>query len=505
MELRLLAGNLLETQCDVLAVTCFGDPAKDATVKAINAALGGLVLDAATAESFEGKSLQTLGLHTGGKLPAKRILVVGLGNKHDFSSPQFRDVTACIAAQSNKVGAVHVACLLPSLGSKRDEKALQHATEGVYLGGYKFDRYLTSEDSKKKPSVQTISFFTEPKAHKLNASATRLAAALIERGTVVARAINTARNYVNEPAAVITPTALAHEAEALAKKHKSLTVTVLNEENCAELGMGMFLAVGQGSDQESRFIHIKYTPEKKPKKKIALIGKGVTFDSGGYSLKPSAGMEDMKVDMSGAAAVIAAMDAIATLGSEHEVHAVAACCENLVSGKAYKLGDILKSMDGTTVEINNTDAEGRLTLGDAITYARTKIEPDEMFDFATLTGACMVALGPYTAGVMSDNEPLTRGWLAAAERSGEDMWRLPLNPRLREQLKSPVADMRNTGDRFGGAITAALFLKVFAKNTPYVHVDIAGPASVSSARPATPKGGTGFAVATILEYVTTKS
>ena len=505
MELRLLVGNLLETQCDVLAVTCFGDPAKDATVKALNTALGGLVLEAAIAESFDGKSLQTLSLHTGGKLPAKRLLVVGLGNKHDFSSPQFRDITACIAAHGNKVGAVHVACLLPSLGGKRDEKALQHAAEGVYLGGYKFDRYLTSEDSKKKPSVQTISFFTELKAHKLNASATKLAAGLIERGTVVARAINTARNYINEPAAVITPTALAQEALALAKKHTSLTVTVLNEKKCAELGMGMFLAVGQGSDQESQFIHITYTPEKKPKKKIALIGKGVTFDSGGYSLKPSAGMEDMKVDMSGAAAVIASMDAIATLGSEHEVHAVAACCENLVSGKAYKLGDILKSMDGTTVEINNTDAEGRLTLGDAITYTRTKIAPDEMFDFATLTGACMVALGPYTAGVMSDNEPLARGWLAAAERSGEDMWRLPLNPRLREQLKSPIADMRNTGDRFGGAITAALFLKVFAKDTPYVQVDIAGPASVGSSRPATPKGGTGFAVATILEYVTTKS
>ena len=160
-----------------------------------------------------------------------------------------------------------------------------------------------------------------------------------------------------------------------------------------------------------------------------------------------------------------------------EVHALAACCENLVSGRAYKLGDVLKSMDGTTVEINNTDAEGRLTLGDAITYARTKIQPDEMFDFATLTGACMVALGPYTAGVMSDHEALVRNWLAAADRTGEDMWRLPLTARLREQLKSPIADMRNTGDRFGGAITAGLFLKTFAKDTPWVHVDIAGPAS----------------------------
>jgi leucyl aminopeptidase len=215
-------------------------------------------------------------------------------------------------------------------------------------------------------------------------------------------------------------------------------------------------------------------------------------------------MEDMKVDMSGAAAVISAMDAIATIGCDHEIHAVAACCENLVSGRAYKLGDVLTSMDGTTVEINNTDAEGRLTLGDAITYARKKIQPDEMFDFATLTGACMVALGPYTAGVMSDNESLLKGWMLTAERAGEDMWRLPLNNRLREQLKSSIADMRNTGDRFGGAITAGLFLKTFAKDTPWVHVDIAGPASVSSARPSQPKGGTGFAVATIVEYATNR-
>jgi leucyl aminopeptidase len=213
-------------------------------------------------------------------------------------------------------------------------------------------------------------------------------------------------------------------------------------------------------------------------------------------------MEDMKVDMSGAAAVISSIDAIATLGADVEVHAVAACCENLVSGHAYKLGDVLTSMDGTTVEINNTDAEGRLTLGDAITYVRTKIQPDEMFDFATLTGACMVALGPYTAGVMSDHEALLKTWMNASERTGEDMWRLPLNGRLREQLKSPIADMRNTGDRFGGAITAGLFLKTFAKDTPWVHVDIAGPASVSSARPSQPKGGTGFAVATMVEYAT---
>src|SRR5262249_2734965 len=211
-----------------------------------------------------------------------------------------------------------------------------------------------------------------------------------------------ARDLVNEPAAVITPVALAADAQAIAKRHKgAVTVTVLDAKKCAELGMGMFLAVGQGSDQEPRFIHMTYKPAKEPKKQDWFVRQGITFDSGGYSLKTSQSMEDMKVDMSGAAAVIAAMDAIAAIGALVEVHAVAACCENLVSGRAYKLGDVLTSMDGTTVEINNTDAEGRLTLGDAITYARTKIQPDEMFDFAMLTGACMVALGPCTAGVMS--------------------------------------------------------------------------------------------------------
>jgi leucyl aminopeptidase len=308
---------------------------------------------------------------------------------------------------------------------------------------------------------------------------------------------------IKEPAATITPEALAADALAIAKKHKgTLSATVLDAKQCEALGMGMFLAVGRGSEQEPRFIHMIYKPAKKPKKKICFIGKGITFDSGGYSLKSSQAMEDMKVDMSGAAAVISAMDAIATLGSDHEVHAVAACCENLVSGRAYKLGDVLASMDGTTVEINNTDAEGRLTLGDAITYARKKIQPDEMFDFATLTGACIVALGPYTAGVMSDHDNLVRNWMAAAARMGEDMWRMPLTSRLREQLKSQIADIRNTGDRFGGAITAALFLKTFTKETPWVHVDMAGPASLTTTKPSQPKGGTGFAVSTIIEYAT---
>jgi leucyl aminopeptidase len=497
-----VTGPALQATVDLLALTVFGEPGKDPFFKMLDGALDGVLADVAKSESFEGKPGQSIAVHTHGKLAARRVLVLGAGARNEFKNPAIRDLTATTAQQANKFGAMSVVFVLPALGANREAALIQLATEGVVLGLYRFARYLTSEESRRPSSLARFGIVTDVKGKKPTAAQTRAFAAAIQRGKTIATAVNHARDLINEPAAVITPAALAADAQAIAKRHKSLSVTVLDVKKCSELGMGMFLAVGQGSEQEPRFIHMTYKPAKKPKKRIALVGKGVTFDSGGYSLKPSQAMEDMKVDMSGAAAVISAMEAIAELGSDYEIHAVAACCENLVSGRAYKLGDVLTSMDGTTVEINNTDAEGRLTLGDAITYVRTKIQPDELFDFATLTGACMVALGPHTAGVMSDHEALVKGWLGTAERTGEDMWRLPLNPRLRDQLKSSVADMRNTGDRFGGAITAGLFLKTFARDTPWVHVDIAGPALAGSPRPSQPKGGVGFAVASIVEYAT---
>jgi leucyl aminopeptidase len=503
IELTSLQGAPLEAHVDLLAFTTFGDPGKDSIFKSVDSALGGVLTEVARSESFDGKVGQTLAFHTHGRIPAKRVLVVGAGARGEFANPHIRDIAATVAQAANKAGATTLGFMLPSLGTSRELQLLQLATEGVYLGTYKFGRYFTGEDHKRPMSLKSFGVFPDGKGKKPSAAQSKAFTAAVARGTQIADAVNHARDLINEPAAVVTPTALAADAQAIAKKHKgTLSVLVLDAKKCEELGMGMFLAVGKGSDQEPRFIHMTYKPAKKPKKKICFIGKGITFDSGGYSLKPSQAMEDMKVDMSGAAAVISSMDAIATLGSDFEVHAIAACCENLVSGRAYKLGDVLTSMDGTTVEINNTDAEGRLTLGDAITYARTKIQPDEMFDFATLTGACMIALGPYTAGVLSDHDSLVRGWLAVAERTGEDMWRLPLTARLREQLKSTIADLRNTGDRYGGAITAGLFLKAFAKDTPWVHVDLAGPASIANARPSQPKGGTGFAVSTIVEYAT---
>jgi leucyl aminopeptidase len=364
----------LTATVDLLVLVVFGDPTKDALFKAVDGKTGGGLREAAKHESFEGKANQSFGFWTAGALTARRVLVLGAGAKADLNVANLRDLGAAAAQAANRNSSESLAFMVPALGA-RQATAIQHIVEGALLGTYKFARYLTSEDSKKAATLKSFGILTDSKGARITAAAAKVVTAAVERAQVVASAINRARDLINEPAGFMTPVQLAAEAEGIVKKHPTLSITVLGPKKCEDLGMGMFLAVGKGSEQEARLIHITYKPAKKPKKKIVLIGKGITFDSGGYSLKPSNAMEDMKVDMSGAAAVISAMDAIAQLGSEHEIHAIAACCENLVSGRAYKLGDVLRSMDGTTVEINNTDADGRLTLGDAITYARTKVAP----------------------------------------------------------------------------------------------------------------------------------
>jgi leucyl aminopeptidase len=504
MEFQYVTESPLATDADLLVVCTHGDPAKDALVRLLDQSLGGHLLERAKAEEFAGKPGQVLYTdRMNGKSGARAIAVVGAGDMNGFDAGKLRDVAAAAIRVARRAGARQVTIALPPVAPKQSDRAVQLAVEGALLGSYRFVKYRNDEAKKPDP-IATVKLTTERgkggKKGKPPAQPKAMKAA-IQRAERVAEAVYLARDLINEPAAFATPVRLADEAKGLAKKH-GLGVKVYSPAECEKLGMGMFLAVGQGSDQESRLIHLTYTPSKKPRRRIAIIGKGVTFDSGGYSLKPSQSMEDMKTDMSGAAAVIASIAAVAQLGSPYEVHAIAACCENLVSGRAYKLGDVLRAMDGTTVEINNTDAEGRLTLGDALTYARQKVKPDEMFDFATLTGACVIALGPHTAGVMSDHEALVQAWMSAARDAGEDMWRLPLQPKLKEQLKSAVADMRNTGERFGGAITAGLFLKHFARDTPWVHIDLAGPSSTPREMGSWTRGGTGFAVATLVEYLT---
>ena len=494
MQIQHVTSAPLDTNTDFLVLCVAGSPEKDSLFRAADKGIGGYLSTLAQEQSFLGKAKQSLVVPTRGEGNAAWVAILGCGDKRSFKAPHLQHVAARAYKLACKYGATNVCFALP--GFVRDVgQAAQFAAQGAALGAYRFDKYRKNKSDQKR-SVDTFA----TSVTKGTAARSRAARSGISRGEIIAEAISKARNFINEPAAVLTPSQLAKEAQAIARQHK-LRIKVYTAKECAAMGMNMFLAVGQGSAEESKLIHLTYKPKRKAKQRIALIGKGVTFDSGGYSIKPSASMEDMKIDMSGAAAVIASMSAVAALKVPYEVHAVAACCENLVSGNAYKLGDVLTAMDGTTVEINNTDAEGRLTLGDAMLFTKDKIKPDQMFDFATLTGACMVALGPYTAGVMSEDESMAKQFLAAATRAGEDMWRLPLNTKLQEQLRSPIADMKNTGKRYGGAITAGLFLRHFAQGVPWVHVDIAGPASSSKQSGAVAEGGTGFAVATIVEYL----
>ncbi|HXJ20960.1 MAG TPA: leucyl aminopeptidase [Polyangia bacterium] len=453
--------------------------------KRLDSKLGGLLARAAADERFRGKAGQTLGLHLVGT-EARRLLLIGAGSFARDPARALRIAAGAAVRAGASAGASRMA-LAWSVGDGLP--ALEAAAEGALLGSYRFDRYLTGE--RAQPSALARVSLHPPVPLEGGPAA-------IARAQVTARAVSRARDLVNEPAGYLTPTRIAAAAETWASA-AGLGFEALGRAQCAALGMGLFLAVAQGSDEEPRFIHLSWKPAH-ARRRIVLIGKGVTFDSGGLSLKTNEGMLDMKTDMAGAAAVLAATAGAAEEQLPIEVHALAACTENMPSGRSYKLGDVLRSMDGKTVEINNTDAEGRLTLADAITFG-LRLNPDALLDFATLTGACMVALGPHTAGVMSNDDTLASDLLSAAEAAGEDAWRLPLPPRLAEQLKSDIADLRNTGERWGGALTAGLFLKEFVGSVPWVHVDIAGPSSASKDHGHVTKGGTGFAASSILKYL----
>jgi leucyl aminopeptidase len=363
--------------------------------------------------------------------------------------------------------------------------------EGAILGTYTFDRYKREKTDKH---VETLRL-SEPDG-RYRREATEGA----RRGQIFAEATWFARDLVNAPANDVHPTHLAEVAAEIAKAG-GIKLQVLERDDCEKLGMGAFLGVAAGSEQPPKFIHLSWTPSRS-RKKVAVIGKGITFDSGGLDLKSAEGMLRMKDDMSGAAAVLGIMRALPALKPQVEVHGLIAATENMPSGAAIRPGDVLRAMNGTTIEIGNTDAEGRLTLADGICYAIQKINADEIVDMATLTGACVVALGPLVSGLFSNNEDLAKRLMTAAAAAGERVWRLPLVDEYRENLKSDVADMNNVGPRGGGAITAGLFLKEFAGDRPWAHFDIAGPAFLEKDTPLAPKGGTGCAVRTILTFLT---
>ena len=487
LQIQLAPGDASGAVCDTLVVSvCQGAVAAHPTVVALDKALGGALLEHVKAVEFEGKLDQSLDLPTLGRLKAKKLVLLGLGKVEELDGARLRaSLAGCIRAHSGgNTRTLHLA--LPEA-----EFDLRAVGEGVALGAYRFTKYFTG-DRKPKAELAKIGI------HQVKGAAGAAQKKQLDLGVAVADAVAIARDAVNEPPNVITPEGLAEVARGIARKHK-LKIKVLDKRGILAAGMNLHYAVGQGSENEPRFIHVSYVPKKKLKK-VVLVGKGITFDSGGLCIKPAAGMGEMKSDMGGAAAVLGAIAAIATVKPDVEVHAIVAAAENMPDGAAYRPADIFTSLDGKTVEIINTDAEGRLVLADALTYA-TRLKPDVIIDAATLTGAALVALGKTCSAFYSPDDALARSLEQAARSAGEQFWRMPLLEELGEQLKSDVADLKHTADRWGGSISAALFLREFVGKCPWIHCDVAGPVLADRPKGMYPKGATGHPVLTFLNFV----
>lgn len=484
MKISLSTQTVTSTTAEMVAV---GVPSKKAAQKkqltTLARSLGGApVVQLATDEGFEGKTGQVLKVAARGRLKARWVLLVGVGDATDSVVTSRRLAHAAArAVKQQKTLAVE----LPEVSAE----TVRAATEGLLIGGYQYTPYKTKD--KDAGRLKSASILTGTGAKK------GLTAAL-RAGVAIGENINLARDLVNGPPNDITPLSLARIAAAEARK-LGLTCHVWNKKRIEKEGMNLFLAVNKGSAVEPRLIHVVYKPAK-PKKKVVFVGKGLTFDSGGLCLKPAKSMIDMKCDMSGAATTLGIVLAAARLKLPVEVHGVIGSTDNMTGAKAYRPGDVYTSHEGKTVEIINTDAEGRLVLADVLSWA-TRLKPDYMIDHATLTGACMVALGPYTAALYSDDEKFANAYLAAGSAEEESYWRMPLNRELRKSLKSPIADLKHIGGAYGGSITAALFLKEFVGKANWMHLDIAGPAFLDGAHGRHPKGGTGFGVATGVRFL----
>jgi leucyl aminopeptidase len=492
MKVSLLTKPLNAADGDVLILGAYAEDKRMAEPLArVDRALGGQLGEVFKAEKFLGKAGQLTHLYTNGRLAATRVMVVGLGPRGQLTPEAIRRAAAAGVRRARDLGARVVAIevlgdtLLPGVRARA-------IVGGALMGTYTFDRYKKEKPDRVVEELRLV----EPETRRA-----REMREAIQIGEVFGGAANFARDLVNAPANEVTPTYLARTAERIAREGR-LKLKIYDWAECEEMGMGAFLGVAAGSDQPPRFIHMTYFPRGRARRRVVIIGKGVTFDSGGLDIKPADGMVRMKNDMSGAAAVLAVMRALPVLKPPVEVHAIVAATENMISGRAQRPGDVVRAMNGTTIEIGNTDAEGRLTLADALAYAVARVKPDEMIDLATLTGACVVALGSLCAGLLTTSQPLADRVRAAADLVGERLWQLPMIEEYKEGMKSDVADINNVGPRGGGAINAGIFMKEFVADVPWVHLDIAGPAFSDKDLPLGPKGATGFGARTLLAYLT---
>jgi leucyl aminopeptidase len=507
MQLQVVTGNIAKFQADAIIVNLFeGVTTPGGGTGAVDEALDGLLSAELKrqAKTFKGKLGETLVLPTYGKLPSPYVIIVGLGKSEDLKANVLRRasaaaIRACVKLKLKKAGTLlHGA----GIGNYDAKAATRLLGEGALLGSYQFTKRKgakakeeNGENSESGKNDFEELVIVEDDDKKLAAVQDGLRWA-----ELIASNVNLARDWVNDSANYVTPTFLKEQAEAI----HGLTCKVVDQNQIKKLGMGAFDLVAQGSEQPAYLIHLSYKPKGTATKKVALVGKGITFDSGGLSLKPAGSMETMKMDMAGAAAVLATMKAIAELGGlSVQVDAFVPTCENMPSGRSSKPGDIVTAMNGKTVEVNNTDAEGRLILCDALTYAQKEVNPDEIVDLATLTGACIVALGKVAAGAMGTCDDLIERIKKAGEPAGEKFWPLPLYDEYKSFLKSDVADIINSGAKGeAGSSAGGMFLKEFIdKDRAWVHLDIAGPAWVTSEQPEVPKGASGFGVRTLLYYL----
>jgi leucyl aminopeptidase len=500
MNFTPVSADATRAKVDVLVLPVFDNDlgAKKSAAQALMRAdtkLKGLLLKAAAQEGFKGKADQLFVVHSHGKLPAGRVVLVGLGARARFTPEVLRLAAGRAVKAVGKVKAKSAAVQLPVV--RELDHALRAVVEGFGLGAYRFERWRTQNKDNGGVKLDKVQLVLPDGVKK-----DRAHDEAVKLGREIVTATNWARDLVNEPAGTMTPTALAEEAKKMAKE-VGLNIAIGDRKKIESLKMGLFLGVAKGSAEEPRVVHLSWIPtdaEAAKQAPVCLVGKAITFDSGGLSLKPSDAMVDMKTDMAGAAAVLGAMRVIAKLEPPFPVHGFFGACENMPSGHAYRLGDVLTSRLGKTVEITNTDAEGRLVLGDILAWAN-EFKPAALIDLATLTGACIIALGNYVTGAFGDDDQLMFDVLEAGRAAGEELWRLPITELQKDALKSEVADMKNAGERAGGAINAALFLKEFVGDTPWVHLDIAGPSQSPKERGYYGKGATGVGVRTLVEFI----
>ena len=490
METKVVAGDITQIEADAIVVNLFEGVEQPAgATSAVDKVLDGAISSLISRGEIKGKFEEVSIVHTFERLPTRIVAIVGLGKRDDFDVDKISRATGQFCRALRKLNCHKIATILHGTGAGNIEleASAQAITEGAILGLYGFTKY-------KKPEYEDVDEVLMVVREKEKVPVLEPA---VGKGRLIAEATNIARDMGNEPANCMTPNQMAETAQELANKY-DLGFRAFDREDMEAMGMGALLGVAKGSSQPPKLITLTYKGDERSRQALGFLGKGITFDSGGISIKPSEGMSEMKDDMAGAAAVIAALAAIAQLKPMINVTAIVPATENLPSGTALKPGDVLKAMNGKTIEVISTDAEGRLILADALSYA-VKQGLSPLVDLATLTGACRVALGMSYSGLFGNDRDWIDRVLKAAEATGEKMWHMPMPEEYKEQIKSEIANVKNTGNRYGGAITAALFLAEFVDKTPWVHIDIAGPRLSHKESGYIVKGATGVGVRTLVE------